>query len=210
MASFVKNQQLPNGMWPPFGHRPPLEMSAFVTTAQSLRALQVYAPRPHREEYQKSVRLAATWLAKAQPQCNQDRAYQLMGLTWAGGDKAVIRKTADALIRAQRPDGGWSQIPTLSSDAYATGQALVALRDSGAMAIADPVYKHGVQFLVNSQMEDGSWFVKSRAMPIQPYFESGFPHGHDQWISACATNWATLALIASVAPEPGAARTGGR
>jgi ankyrin repeat protein len=210
MAAFVKSRQLPNGMWAPIAHRPPLELSVFLVTAQSLRALQVYAPKPQREEYQKSIQLAAAWLSKTPPQTNQDRAFQLMGLEWAGGDKAVIRKAAGELLRAQRPDGGWSQIPTLASDAYATGQALVALKDSGAAVVTDPAYQRGVRFLMNSQLEDGSWHVKTRAMPIQPYFESDFPHGHDQWISASATNWATLALVASASPEAGASRTGGQ
>jgi hypothetical protein len=34
-------------------------------------------------------------------------------------------------------------------------------------------------------------------MKIQPYFESGFPHGHDQWISQSATAWAVMALAAA-------------
>ncbi|HET9402192.1 MAG TPA: hypothetical protein VFO34_14705, partial [Candidatus Acidoferrales bacterium] len=43
-------------------------------------------------------------------------------------------------------------------------------------------------------LADGSWFVRSRAIPLQPYFESGFPHAHDQFVSAAGTNWATRAL----------------
>jgi hypothetical protein len=52
-----------------------------------------------------------------------------------------------------------------------------------------------VKFLLSTQFEDGSWHVRSRAIPFQPYFEGGFSHGHDQWISAAATNWAAMALI---------------
>jgi hypothetical protein len=37
--------------------------------------------------------------------------------------------------------------------------------------------------------------VTSRSTPVQPYFESGFPHGKDQFISIAASNWATMALI---------------
>jgi hypothetical protein len=36
--------------------------------------------------------------------------------------------------------------------------------------------------------------VHSRAVPFQPFFESGFPHGADQFISAGATSWAAIAL----------------
>ena len=98
---------------------------------------------------------------------------------------------------ASRADGGWGQIPTIASDAYATGQALTAVAEAGSLAVTDPVYRQGVQFLLNTQLEDGSWYVRTRAVPVQPYFESEFPHGSDQFISAAATNWATMALIAA-------------
>ena len=45
------------------------------------------------------------------------------------------------------------------------------------------------------------WYVKSRAMKIQPYFESGFPYEHDQWISHAATAWATMALTVTARDE---------
>jgi hypothetical protein len=51
-----------------------------------------------------------------------------------------------------------------------------------------------VQYLLRTQLEDGTWFVRSRAFGFQPYFESGFPHGKDQFISAAATSWAAMAL----------------
>ena len=84
----------------------------------------------------------------------------------------------------------------MESDAYATGEALVALRESGVVPAGDPAIRRGVEYLLRTQFEDGSWFVKSRAVPIQVYFESGFPHGADQWISAAATAWAVSALAA--------------
>ena len=62
------------------------------------------------------------------------------------------------------------------------------------------VYTRGIDFLLKTQYSDGSWFVRSRAVPLQPHFDSGFPHGRDQFISAAATNWATQAMIASVRP----------
>jgi hypothetical protein len=42
--------------------------------------------------------------------------------------------------------------------------------------------------------------VASRSRPFQPYFESGFPYGKDQFISAAASNWATMALALAVRP----------
>jgi hypothetical protein len=88
-------------------------------------------------------------------------------------------------------------LPTLASDAYATGEALVALLETGALRPGDPVVRRGVDFLLRTQLADGSWFVARRAIPLQPYTDSGFPHGRDQFVSASATQLATQALIHS-------------
>jgi hypothetical protein len=72
---------------------------------------------------------------------------------------------------------------------------LVALKEAGVVTVTDTAYKRGALFLMNSQCEDGSWYVRSRSIPFQPYFESGFPYGADQFISDAATNWATMALV---------------
>jgi hypothetical protein len=66
----------------------------------------------------------------------------------------------------------------------------------------DTAYQRGIRYLLKTQLEDGSWYVTSRSLPFQPYFESGFPHGRDQWISIAASNWAAMAL-ARAAPVHG-------
>lgn len=198
LARYLKNRQAPDGRWRARDHRPPLTTSDIEITARSMRAIQVYAPKPQRMQYEQAVRLAAGWLAAAQPQTTEDRTFQLLALAWAGGHKEFIRKAARALLAEQRPDGGWAQVPSLASDAYATGEALVALKKSGALAVSDSAYKRGVRYLLNTQLQDGSWYVKSRVIPIMPYFESDFPHGTDQFISAAATNWAAMALAPAV------------
>jgi hypothetical protein len=40
--------------------------------------------------------------------------------------------------------------------------------------------------------------VPSRSPKFQAYFNSGFPYAGDQWISAWATGWATMALAQAV------------
>jgi hypothetical protein len=55
-----------------------------------------------------------------------------------------------------------------------------------------------VKYLLQTQWPDGSWYVRSRAPKFQPYFQSGFPFEHDQWISATATSWAVLALAPAI------------
>ena len=72
---------------------------------------------------------------------------QLLGLAWAKAPADAVRTSADALLREQRPDGGWAQLPTLETDAYATGQALVALQTSGH-DVASAAYRRSVAYSV--------------------------------------------------------------
>ena len=99
------------------------------------------------------------------------------------------------LLAARTPEGGWAQRPGLPSDAYATGTALTALHEAGGLSVSNQAWRQAVRFLMQTQRPDGSWHVVTRVEPIQEYFESGFPHGTNQFISAFATGWATLALL---------------
>jgi hypothetical protein len=126
----------------------------------------------------------------------------LLGLTWTSADPKKTRRIAKALIAQQGPDGGWAGNPNLWSAAYATGEALYALRESGFAAADSHVHQRGVRYLLTTQYPDGSWYVRSRAPKIQPYFQSGFPSDHDQWISAAATAWASTALAADIEQKP--------
>lgn len=195
IARFIQLQQEPDGHWRANAHRPPIGSSDLNTTATSLHALQSYAPPQDRAAFDADLRKTAAWIAAATPASTQDRMYQLRGLHWTGASATAIAQAARALARQQRADGGWAQLPTLDSDAYATGQALVALLESGAMKPDAAVVRRGVRYLLSTQLADGSWFVASRAIPLQPYFDAGFPHGRNQFISAAATNYATQALI---------------
>jgi len=119
---------------------------------------------------------------------------QLLGLGWAKLDSEDVSERVRGLLAEQRPDGGWAQLPGLETDAYATGQALVALHWGARVPASDPAYQRGISFLLRTQFADGSWLVRTRAFPFQQPKESGFPHGKDQWISAAGTSWAAMAL----------------
>jgi len=84
-------------------------------------------------------------------------------------------------------------------------EAVAAASDPSAADLA-AWYRRGVAFLMRTREADGSWHVRSRAFGFQPYFESGFPHGHDPWISIAATAWAVIALMPAVEPADIAAR----
>jgi hypothetical protein len=199
MVHYIAARQLTDGRFrSPGPGRLPLEGSDVTATALGVRALQLYAPPGRKDEAATIVRRARDWLLSTVPRGTEESSTQLQGLAWAGADEREIARRASTLVAEQRPDGGWSQLPDLPSDAYATGQALVALHQAGGVPTTSAVYRKGLAFLLKSQLDDGSWLVKSRARGTQPYFESGFPHGTNQFISAAGTAWATSALLLSL------------
>jgi squalene cyclase len=145
---------------------------------------------------------ARTWLAKSRPADTEDSVFRLWGLNYAAAQIEVTKVAAKELLAAQRADGGWAQIDALPSDAYATGSALVALHEAGGLPTDDPAYRSAVAFLLRTQKDDGTWFVASRSRPFQPYFESGFPYGKDQFIAVAASGWAAAALALALPPVP--------
>ncbi len=201
VARYLKTHQFTDGHWGVGcgGSRNPLCGDEVTNTANSLRALQFYAPATGKEEYQESIRLAAKWLSNAKVYTHEDRTFRVFGLAWADGDKAVLKTAVHDLMATQRGDGGWSDNPYMPSTSYSTGEALVALHEAGT-PLTDPAWKRGIQFLLKTQVTDGSWYVQSHSYGTQPYFDNEFPHGLDQWISAAGTNWAVMALALSAPP----------
>jgi ankyrin repeat protein len=193
----IAQKQRRDGRWIMGDMRPPIEQSDFTSTALCLRSLQLYPIEGRREEFEQRIAKAKAWLLTTPTRSNEDRTFRLLGLNWA---KADVHGAVRDLMAKQRADGGWAGLATLESDAYATGEALVALQEAG-VPVSSAAYQRGVKYLLSTQLEDGSWHVRTRAMGFQPYFESGFPHGHDQWISTAGSAWSLMALVAA-ADEP--------
>jgi len=174
--------------------RPPLQGGDIGATALAVQALQRYPLPGRKAEFASRVERARQWLWNTKPQNNDGRVYQLLGLAWADEPARKLQSFAKALLAEQRDDGGWSQLPGLKSDAYATAQAVYALRVGASLDQSHPAIDRGLRFLLRTQLDDGTWHVRRRAFPFQPTMNSGFPHGRDSWISAAATSWAVMAL----------------
>ena len=190
-------RQEASGYWRVDDYRPPQEYSSIAATALAIRGLQAYAPPGRAAEGKERIARARTWLIASRPHGAEEHAMRLLGLGWT---KAPAGAAIRDLVAARNPDGGWPQLPGMTSDAYATGLALYALQVGGGMAVTDEVFQQGVRYLLETQRPDGSWFVQTRSYPLQRYFESGFPYGHSQWISAAGSSWAMMALLLTV-PE---------
>ena len=187
-------RQMPDGHWLGNGvNRPPSEYSPISHTAMAAAGLTSYELPARKNQVELSLRRAREWLLAAEPTSAEERGMRLMGLVWT----RAPRPRVDAAIRdvrvRQEAGGGWSQFGRTEPDAYATGLSLYALCVAGVPP-GDDAYARGVGFLLRTQYQDGTWLVKTHSFPIQRYFESGFPFGRHQWISAAGTSWAALAI----------------
>jgi hypothetical protein len=87
----------------------------------------------------------------------QDVNYALLGLTAAGASRSeeVAGKVARYLVSQQQQDGGWG-FTADTSDPFATGQTVYALRQAGFTEEDSPVSR-GIKWLVSHQKQDGGW-----------------------------------------------------
>ncbi|HUS39285.1 MAG TPA: c-type cytochrome domain-containing protein, partial [Pirellulales bacterium] len=194
--------QKPDGSWPWAFSRPPLEHGHIKATALAVKSLRTYSLPSRKKEFAERIERAQSWLLGARAETPTELAFQLLGLGWAGAKPHSTRAFTDAILAAQRSDGGWATLANLESDAWMTGLNLVALHEAGGVKAGDPAYRRGVDFLLRTQFDDGSWWVRSRTLPALPHFDSQFPHGKDQFISAAGTGWATMALLLTLETTP--------
>lgn len=204
VAGWLLNQQHKAGHWKRSGDRPPSEASDFTTTYVALRGVAEFAAQEHRSRVDETIKLAREWLTGAVATDTEDRVFRLLALRLVAAPEEAVAEAIRQLLDTQRCDGGWGQTDAMDSDAYATGTALFALQQTGGLAASDPAYENGLRYLLSTQQDDGSWHVSSRSRPFQVHYETGFPHGKDQFISTSATAWGTLAMLLAIPSKPAA------
>jgi ankyrin repeat protein len=202
-AHFLAGQQAQSGAWLSESHRPPLEAAAHTATAFAVRVLRLHSVPTRAEDTRRRVVLAREWLRGAAALDQEQRAMRLLGLYWTDAEDEELAAAAAALLAQQQADGSWSQLDGGAGDAYATGQALTVLQQTGQLDHRAPAFTRGLAFLLAGQRPDGSWHVSTRRTgPGLPYFDAGYPHGEDQFLSFAAGAWATMALALGLDPRP--------
>jgi N-acyl-D-amino-acid deacylase len=200
MVTYLLKTQNEEGYWTGQVSRPPFEESYFTATVLAIQGMKQYATDAQRESMETAAVKAKKWLIATPAKDQEDKVFRLWGLELLGEKSKELEADRQAVLAGQREDGGWAQTEDMKSDAYATGQTLFVLRQIGFNS-SDQAYQRGMQFLLRTQGDDGSWYVKTRSRPIQTYFDNGDPHGADQFISTPATAWAVTALAAGGSPN---------
>lgn len=193
MVAYLLRTQQEDGHWGVQTDRPPLEESSETVTVLSLIGMEKYATDAQRPAVAAAKSRISTWFDATQPESQEDRVSRLWSTKLLARSPAAVERARHAVLAVQQDDGGWAQLDSMKSDAYATGQTLCVLFLTGSSP-DDPACRRGLEFLLDAQGSDGSWFVKSRSQPVQVYFDNGDPHGKDQFISTSASCWALVAL----------------
>lgn len=203
LVEYLLVKQRQDGSWSiaPFGDRPPTMGSLFTNAGLAMGVLKKYSPPKDAagaETLQKRLDAAFDkgrgWLLANKPVSTEGKVFHLRGLVDAGADAKLVEAARDSLVNDQREDGAWAQLANMSGDAYATATALMTLRRAG-LATTEKAHQKGVKFLLDSQLDDGAWFVQTRSKPLQKFFDNGDHGGKSQFISFAATNWAVLAVL---------------
>lgn len=205
-ARLLASRQLADGHWQTFDERPPQSYSPVTATAIAIQAIQSYTHPSLQADTKARADRARAWLLARKARDTEERVFQLLGVCWTGGSPEDLKRLAAELGATQQSDGGWNSLDGRASDAYSTGQALMALAEVWREAVRDPQWQRGIEWLLKNQSKDGSWHVHSRLHPpapvSPPYFETGFPYGHDQFISSMGTSLAIVALSRAMGAAP--------
>lgn len=144
---------------------PPVSIGVMQATYQAMQTWrQAYARTaddawlaPIRRAEEFIAQKAASWEGNPKGVYLQDVNYALMGLTAAGASRSedVAGKVARYLVSLQQQDGGWG-FTAGTSDPFATGQTVYALRQAGFTEEDSPVAR-GIKWLVSHQKKNGGW-----------------------------------------------------
>ncbi|MGK0187534.1 MAG: hypothetical protein ACI9R3_003322 [Verrucomicrobiales bacterium] len=197
LVRYLLKTQMAQGNWKRQSHRPPMEETDVTATFLASYYMDRYSKGD--DGVKAAVDRARTWIVSAEEASQEARNFQLLAAKKFGDATERIEELRMQVVNAQRADGGWGQLEGMESDAYATGQTLFILQETGAGSESIRLaIERAVAFLLKTREADGSWHVVSRSKPIQKMFDNGDPHGTDQFISTPATAWAVAGLAATL------------
>ena len=202
-AAHVLDKQEADGSWKAgrTGYEPPIGDETDVLTMQALLVLATAQEKGQADARWPQARdRALQWLRKGPPSDRHQSLALRVLIAQHFGTPEEMQELAKQLVERQNPDGGWSQVKDLPSDAMATGQSLYILNQVGTDAENKDAVGSAQAFLLKTQRADGSWWVTSREKGRKSLASSVYGSG-----------WATLGLIRTMPPGPEkAARQTGR
>jgi hypothetical protein len=178
--------QRPDGSWPAAGQLPlqkrPGPETDQVTTMWIALALGQVSDSSAKQARDKAIQ----WLEQAGPGTSTEWFSTALLLHHQVGDAEQSATAIKTLRSLQNADGGWGWLLKDKSDALSTGQSLYALSVAGVLP-EDPAIQRAREFLLGSQLKDGSWAVPGTKAAKKDRIEETATY----W----GTAWAVLGLL---------------
>ncbi|MDQ7822852.1 MAG: VWA domain-containing protein [Candidatus Eremiobacteraeota bacterium] len=158
VSGWLLGRQDASGSFPCDRPEAPIQQGSVMATTNALLALSGAYESTGDRRYRDGLERGVQWLRAAKIETTQDAVFQVIGLAALDREESrrALKNSVLHLYSLQKPDGGWSEVPGLGSNGYATGQALYALKSAGA-SIADERFSRGVEYLLGTQQVFGSW-----------------------------------------------------
>jgi squalene-hopene/tetraprenyl-beta-curcumene cyclase len=196
LLTSVVNDQGQDGSWKRVNEARPILSSPDTLTMLVLLVLSAPDAPDMGNEGKTAQQRALQFLQTARPDDElQPTVLRLILWRRLGRPDSEWKPLDEQLRSVQNEDGGWSQIKSAKSDAYATGQALYALAEAGATK-NDAAIRRAQSFLEKSQRPDGAWAMTSRAIMGNGKVATKF-----EPITHAASAWAVMGLVRSAPAE---------
>ena len=194
-VDYLLTFQKPDGGMPVEYSDPPVVQGPFMMTANSLVAFKWAAAHSKDAKYRTAAERALKWIAESEPETTQDRVFKIVAVNRYGNmeQKRAAWPLLEELSAQQAADGGWKEVSGMeASNAFATGEALYALKQAGVSVKSD-IFRRGVDYLLRTQQRDpilnhGSW----KAVNTQSEHAADF----------APTMWAVIGLAGAYGTEP--------
>lgn len=194
-VDYLLTFQKPDGGMPVEFSDPPVVQGAFMMTSNSLVAFKWAAAHSRDAKYRSAADHALAWIANTEPVTTQDRVFKIVAVNRYGTleQKRAAWPLLEELAAQQAADGGWKEIAAMEgSNAFATGQALYALKQAG-VSVRSELFRRGVDYLLTTQIREptlahGSW----KAIHTQSAHAADF----------APTMWAVIGLAGAYGTEP--------
>jgi hypothetical protein len=188
-AALVAADQKPDGSWrlqTSQGVGSPVTYGAPLVTWSAMRTLRATGDR----RFEPAIARGEAWIREMAVETVLDASAVILAIERATDDRAAAqrRRCLDILKRGQAPDGGWGPYVTSAAEPFDTAVALLALKAVEKDSALQTAIERGMRFLIDRQLEDGSWPETTRPPNQESYA---------QRISTTA--WALLALMESSA-----------
>ncbi len=196
LLTSVVHDQEKDGSWKRVKEARPILSAPDTLTMLALLALSAPDAPDMGKEGKTAQERALRFLHTAKPDDElQPTVLRLILWRRLGRPDSEWKPLEQQLRSSQNEDGGWGQIKSAKSDAYATGQALYALAEAGVTK-DDAAIRRAQSFLEKSQRQDGGWAMTSRAIMGNGKVATKF-----EPITHAGSAWAVMGLVRTAPAE---------